>query len=941
MPEQLKINKVKPELIGVAPTLRPNLENIIHRLIPSVDRDSPIGQKWQSVGGQDRLGKAIEFPESTPDGKGSYQQFERGVIFHTSTYGATLISNPIFDKWMSLSKGQQRYLGFPVKDSFQPAPRNEAAYFEKGAIVARANGKAYWMRGELYARYRDLGGVDGFLGLPVSDEERTAKGGRRVRFDKGDLYWHNDIGARTIYGAIRNRWQALGGAGGFLGLPLTDELPVMKDGKEIGRFNRFQGGTIYWSPRTGAWDVYGDIRKTWEDEYGGATGRLGFPTSGETSTPHSGGRFNNFEEGILVWHPRGTYRGTHALFSLEFFMDRFGSKGSDGLGGAQDVYVKVDVHASTGQRYKRRMPNSGDYGADEEIDRVFIRVPVVQSDLVVNVRLEGWDSDKGRPFDNNDRLGTVRERYTIDNLWGLFEDATHWRNNFLAVYKFRNPMPLDPSKGFREQLFWSFRNFSTNELSTKQYAQTFRDVAELDFNPWNPSTWRPFDRAFYETVYKAMASGGNCFGMALESVYAQVGRSIYSQPIYRFSRDREAVNEINIKHGYQLAGGLIDWFLGKFIAGHTHNPVRAFHESREAFRRGDYPVMVITSGYFNIGGHVVRPYEWEQRDSERWIIKIADPNVPYGRIANDTHPRCRIDVNPKDNTFRYQFGNDEVWTGGEWSGGRMYAIPFSQLSYHPRTPFWEVLALLTSGTLILLGDGQTQQMTDERGKTFYEPNASGVPTQWQQIRRDRRSRIPRMARLPLLNYGQPLPELHYLQGGATKSLQQEVSAESGQSYQWAMRSALLSAAATVSGRRGGSDTMRVEQLDTSNPALSLTTAEAGAAKTVTLSLSGDIEGTKQFELHNLSIQPGQALNVRVAEAGEELLLENNGPEANFELQVRSPGDRRVARPRVTLEAGKAARLRPADWTPGAADNVPVRMDILDDLRGPVRRRINL
>nr|WP_290227779.1 hypothetical protein [Trichocoleus desertorum] len=963
--QSIEFTKVSPEAMGVARTIRPDFNFSL--LIPTVDEESPIGRKWKAAGGAGTLGNPTSTPQPTPDGKGTYQEFKQAVIFYSAAYGARILSRALYNKWVALAgNGVQSYIGYPTHDYFGTRDGGQAIYFERGMIVVRGSGQAFVVYGMIYGHYREFDDVKGFLGLPLSDEEEAPNGGRRSRFDGGDLYWRGDTGARAIYGAIRDRWLLLGGAGGFLGYPLTDEMAVMKGSTQVGRFNRFQGGTIYWSGGTGAWEVYGAIRDAWENQYGGATGALGFPTSGETSTPTSGGRFNNFEKGVLVWHGGGAYAGTRAIFSLEFYMDRFGSKGDDGLGGAQDVYVYVDVSASTGQRFNTRMPSRDDYGADEEIDRVFIRVPVVRGDLVVNVRLDGWDSDSGRPFDGDDRLGTVQERYTIDNLWGLSEDATHWRGNFLAVYKFRDPMPYDPTK-FRQQLFWPFANFSTAELSRSQYAQTFRDVAEDE--SW---FWHPFNRAFYELVYKKLAAGGNCFGMCLESVYAQVNRSIYAEPISRFGpqdgskpnpnkpSDREIINEINLKHGYQVSGGLLNWFLGKFIAGHTHDPVRAFRESRDAHYRGDYPVMVVTPESLKVGGHVVRPYDWDDRNPNRWVIKIADPNRPAARYGDDD-PHCRIEINPTNNTFRYQFSSSKIWSGGAWSGGRMYAIPFNQLCHHPRTPFWEVFALLTASTLILLGDdGETQQITDQVGRTFYEPNLGASPTQWQQIRQDQNARIPDLARVPLLRTMgidpaifdavnltfQQLPELYYKRGDAD-TIRQEISGRQGGQYRWAMRSAVMSATALVPNTSSATDVITVERMGSSDPTISLSTTTASVAKQANLELvgwaEGDVARIKRFELNNLTMAPGQSIKARLADGGQELLLENAGPETRFELKVRSGSNQEAAtvRPNITLEAGKAARLRPADWAKDAIATAPVRMDLLDNLQGPVIRRIDL
>jgi len=66
--------------------------------------------------------------------------------------------------------------------------------------------------------------------------------------------------AFQVYGEIGKKWQQLGAQGGFLGAPLNDETGT-PDG--IGRFNHFQGGSIYWTPATGAHEVHGAIRDKW------------------------------------------------------------------------------------------------------------------------------------------------------------------------------------------------------------------------------------------------------------------------------------------------------------------------------------------------------------------------------------------------------------------------------------------------------------------------------------------------------------------------------------------------------------------------------------------------------------------------------------------------------------------------------------------------------
>ena len=426
-------------------------------------------------------------------------------------------------------------MGPPIADAksvfFGRGGSVRVATFQKGAIAARGS-EAFEVHGRIYERWRALGDIRGALGWPISDEE-VAPGGP-AGAPASTAATSTGRAAPTTPPASAARSATSGCARRLERISrLSDRRRDRghEDSLAVGRTCRFENGVIYWSSRTGAQEVHGAIRHEWENTWGGATGPLGFPTSDETSTQTSGGRFNDFEQGCLVWHPVSSpFAGVHAFTRLELFMDRFQAKGRDGGVSDQDLYVKVDLKASSGEKLQRRYPDRGTMGTGREVDEVWLTVPKVQSGLVVDIRLEGWDSDDRIPFDDDDRLGVVQERLTIDNLWGLLENRSVWRGDFMAVYRMRNPMPFNGGN-FRGQLYWRFENFRTAALSYDQYAQTFRDV-----NPGESIFFNPFNHAYYNAVFKGIAGGGNCFGMCLELVYAQVGRSAFAEPISRLGR---------------------------------------------------------------------------------------------------------------------------------------------------------------------------------------------------------------------------------------------------------------------------------------------------------------------------------------------------------------------------------------------------------------------
>jgi hypothetical protein len=167
--------------------------------------------------------------------------------------------------------------------------------FQRGAIYWSSNIGAQAVMGDIYTRWQQLGGWSGY-GLPVTSETGTPDGvGRYNHFTGGgSIYWSPSTGAHEVYGDIRTRWAAMGWE--RVGYPTTGETGT-PDG--VGRFNHFGGLSIYWTGNTGAHEVHGSIRDKWA-----ATGwenGVGYPTTDESGTPDGVGRFNHFTNGSIYW----------------------------------------------------------------------------------------------------------------------------------------------------------------------------------------------------------------------------------------------------------------------------------------------------------------------------------------------------------------------------------------------------------------------------------------------------------------------------------------------------------------------------------------------------------------------------------------------------------------------------------------------------------------
>ncbi len=174
-----------------------------------------------------------------------------------------------------------------------------SAEYNSTAQAWRAVGVPYIVYGAIRAKWDSLGAETGFLGAPQTDELSTACGGGRFNhFANGSIYWTPATGAHEVHGLIRSKWASLGWECSFLGFPLTDETTT-PDG--VGRFNHFQGGSVYWTPATGAHEVHGSIRSLWAS-LGWERSRLGYPTTDELVWGTTG-RVSYFQGGRIYWTP--------------------------------------------------------------------------------------------------------------------------------------------------------------------------------------------------------------------------------------------------------------------------------------------------------------------------------------------------------------------------------------------------------------------------------------------------------------------------------------------------------------------------------------------------------------------------------------------------------------------------------------------------------------
>jgi uncharacterized protein with LGFP repeats len=106
-----------------------------------------------------------------------------------------------------------------------------------------ANGQPYTVQGPILTKYQSLDEkARKDLGAPKDNQQTNPDGGIYQQFDGGVIVYKTQ--AYVVWGLIRDKWNELGGSQGKLGYPTSDELDT-PDGQKK---STFEHGTITWKP---------------------------------------------------------------------------------------------------------------------------------------------------------------------------------------------------------------------------------------------------------------------------------------------------------------------------------------------------------------------------------------------------------------------------------------------------------------------------------------------------------------------------------------------------------------------------------------------------------------------------------------------------------------------------------------------------------------------
>ncbi|WP_245717472.1 alpha/beta hydrolase-fold protein [Nocardia jejuensis] len=245
------------------------------------------------VQGNTWLGDCLtgEYPVSGGVG----QDFRGGQVYFSPATGAMPVAGAIGGSYAGLS-GPASGLGFPVGGEQQlPDGRGRWQRFQSGSIYWTPQTGAQMVRGAILDEWGKQGFEASAAGYPNSQELRTPNRDGVVQgFEHGPMYFSSATGAHLVQGLILGKYSQLGFENSAFGFPVAEEAPL----KDLGRYSRFEGGSIYWSPLSGAWGVRnGPVMDAW-GALGFENGALGYPIGDEG--PGAGGTQQMFQGGSIT-----------------------------------------------------------------------------------------------------------------------------------------------------------------------------------------------------------------------------------------------------------------------------------------------------------------------------------------------------------------------------------------------------------------------------------------------------------------------------------------------------------------------------------------------------------------------------------------------------------------------------------------------------------------
>lgn len=500
-----------------------------------------------------------------------------------------------------------------------------------------------------------------------------------------------------------------------------------------------------------------------------------------------------------------------------------------------------------------------------------------------------------------------------------------------AVYKYEIVAP----RGYRGYHGWKFANFSRATIDWKLYRHYF-GASNVEYAN---GTHRPAAQAWFDSTYTGAGNGGNCYGMSVSSL--RVRNHEYDHMFHASYFQNAATaqpwcwwydwNDTTRETVQQQQGA---WFTQEVLD--LHNNFWNNQTPRDVFTRCESfinqpvnrPVLVYWGQTAGGGwwGHVVCPYDTETVGNTRQMIAY-DNNNPYRENEGGSPDPDIATVDWAANTFsRGSATKAELFTYEECTPANPH-LPGSEYGGPGAN----------AAVVVFSANADVQQITDENGRTFFNPNGSlnmnpgtripnsSIVPPLVQIppRVIRRPQIGQIGQLQVPALQPPADAAHvYVIGDiGGKNLTFDIAG------QGAKQMSLF-----TNGRIFQINSNGIGQIRASNllelPAIQILNAQA-TAPTELQFIRSTAQGDRVFLLNNLRNLGAQQLELIPNAQGTA--VEVNGPaNLQFNLGVLGPvgqGMQQATFGNIALQQGAKVNLSPLNW--GALQTSGLRLQLLN------------
>jgi hypothetical protein len=233
--------------------------------------------------------------------KGYYRNTNNvdGAIYYNTLRKKSVFIYGDVRKFYDSQGGANSYMNFPVSDlnivkSGIGGEVGQQAIFENACVTINSQRKLQVVFGQVYEKYRSVGGATSYLGFAASDRVKYTSASYAQMFDGGIIITNNND-ALIVKGKIKEKYNYKD-----CGLPLADA--TTEKGNSIIVFivntQKFEKCTIISSNKTSACFVKNEIYKKWMTYGNTVNNSCGLPTS--DAAENGSMTAQNFEKGLML-----------------------------------------------------------------------------------------------------------------------------------------------------------------------------------------------------------------------------------------------------------------------------------------------------------------------------------------------------------------------------------------------------------------------------------------------------------------------------------------------------------------------------------------------------------------------------------------------------------------------------------------------------------------